>query len=205
MSPGASSRSSDIGGRKESQKQCSHGDRRVWFVVALARGHYMAHALADKEYHGETQELAADCVAAVSRMLTKQFPNNRPRTLFPDRGPGFYHSRWGTVTADFSAAVTHAGLEPWAGSSATRGPRAQPGDIADILPHETANSWLRARLDKSAALVPKLWEETPAEFGTRLADCAKAVNDTCGVDGLCRDFPKRLCELKKHKGDRLSY
>ena len=89
MSPGASSRSSDIGGRKESQKQCSHGDRRVWFVVALARGHHMAHALADKEYHGETQELAADCVAAVSRMLTKQFPNNRPRTLFPDRGPGF--------------------------------------------------------------------------------------------------------------------
>ena len=57
----------------------------------------------------------------------------------------------------------------------------------------------------AADLVPKLWEETPAEFGKRLADCAKAVNDTCDVDGLCRDFSKRLCELKKNKGDRLSY
>ena len=75
----------------------------------------------------------------------------------------------------------------------------------DVKPRETANSWLRARLVKSAALVPRLWEETPAEFGTRLADCVKAVNGTCGVDGLCRDFPKRLCELNKHKGDRLSY
>ena len=38
----------------------------------------------------------------VQVLLVEQFPNNRPRTLFPDKGPGFYHGRWGVVTADFS-------------------------------------------------------------------------------------------------------
>ena len=161
----------------------------------------MAHVFVGQEHAGETQELAADC----ARMLAKQFPNNRPRTLFPDRGPGSYHSRWGTTTADFSEAVSRNDLELWAGSSVTRGPRAQPGDVADILPHETANGWLRGRLDRSAALVPELWAETPAEFARRLADCAKDLNATCDVDGLCRGFPKRLCELKKAKGGRLRY
>ncbi len=84
----------------------------------------MAHAFADKEYHSETQELAADAVEQISRMLSKAFPGCRPRTLFTDRGPGFYHSRWGTVTADYSAAVTNAGLDLWAGSSAARRSRA---------------------------------------------------------------------------------
>ncbi len=206
MSPGAATRSSDIGGRKESQKQCSSGDTRVWFVIALARGVYMAHAFADKEYTGETQELAADSVQAVSRMLTEQFPGNRPRTLFPDKGPGFYHGRWGTVTADFSAAIVRESLQLWAGTNAGRGPRAQPGDVADVLPHETANGWLRTRLDRSAALVPKLWEETPKHFAKRLQECVADVNNgSCDVRALCRSFPKRLVELKKGHGDRLNH
>lgn len=205
MSPGAGTRSRDIGGRKESQKQCSSGDTRVWFVVALARGVYMAHAFVGNEYTGETQELAADCAQAVSRMLVKQFPNNRPRTLFPDKGPGFYHGRWGVVTADFSAAVAHEGLRLWAGTNASHGPRAQPGDVADVLPHETANGWLRLRLDSSAARVPKLWEETPTQFAKRLADCVADVNETCDASDLCRSFPKRLADLQKAKGDRLSH
>ena len=159
-----------------------------------------------KEYTGETQELAADCVQAVSRMLAEQFPRNKPRTLFPDKGPGFYHGRWGTVTADFSAAVAREGLQLWAGTNASRGPRAQPGDVADVFPHETANGWLRNRLDSSAARLPKLWEETPAQFARRLAECVADVNNgSCDVDALCRSFPKRLVELKKAKGDRLNH
>ena len=138
-------------------------------------------------------------------MLVKQFPNNRPRTLFPDKGPGFYHGRWGVVTADFSAAVAHEGLRLWAGTNASHGPRAQPGDVADVLPHETANGWLRLRLDSSAARVPKLWEETPAKFAKRLAECVADVNETCGASELCRSFPKRLADLQKAKGDRLSH
>ena len=90
-----------------------------------------------------------------------------------------------------------------AGSNAARGARAQPADIAAALPHETANSWLRTRLGKAAALVPKLWEETPADFAKRLAQCVRDVHDTCDVDALCRAFPERLRELKKRNGDRL--
>ena len=94
---------------------------------------------------------------------------------------------------------------PWSpGKSryaASHGPRAQPGDVADVLPHETANGWLRLRLDSSAARVPKLWEETPAQFAKRLAD----VNETCDAGGLCRSFPKRLADLQKAKGDRPSH
>ncbi len=39
MSPGARGRSQDLGGTEAAQKQCSRGDRRVWFVIAMARGH----------------------------------------------------------------------------------------------------------------------------------------------------------------------
>ena len=107
------------------------------------------------------------------------------------------------MTADFGAAVSQQGLELWAGSNAIKGVHAQPSDIADVLLHKTANSWLRGRLDRSAALVPKLWKETPAEFAKRLGECVKDLNATCNVDALCRRFQDSLRELKKAQGDRL--
>ena len=82
-----------------------------------------------------------------------------------------------------------------------------PGDLADVLPHETANAWLRTRLDKAAALVPKLWLETPDQFAKRLAGCVEEINNDLadGLDSLCRSFPKRLQDLKRAKGDRLRH
>ena len=84
----------------------------------------------------------------------------------------------------------------------------KPGKLSNCRKKraETANGWLRLRLDSSAALVPKLWEETPAQFAKRLSGCVMDVNNgRCDIRGLCRSFPRRLAELKKAKGDRLSY
>ncbi len=203
MSPGARTRSADVAGTARSQRQASFGDRRVWYVVAMARGVYMARVLVDKQYTTESQEFAVDGVAALAAMLDEAFPGRRPRTLFSDRGPGFYHQRWGHVTPDYSAAVAREGLVLWAGNNAKTGPRAQPADVGDVLLHETANSWLRTRLDASAARVTKPWGETDQAFAKRVAACVKDINQTLDVKALCRDFPKRLRELKGRKGDRL--
>ncbi len=46
-SPGARTRSKDCGGTSPSQKQCGQGDRKVWFFVAMTRGHCTVHAFVD--------------------------------------------------------------------------------------------------------------------------------------------------------------
>ena len=66
MSPGARTRSADVAGTARSQRQASFGDRRVWYVVAMARGVYMARVLVDKQYTTESQEFAVDGVAALA-------------------------------------------------------------------------------------------------------------------------------------------
>ena len=42
----------------------------------------------------------------------------KPHVEFSDRGPGFYHRRWGTITSDYDAACHRHGFTPWAGSNA---------------------------------------------------------------------------------------
>ena len=206
MSPGCRGDSENIGGTKESQKQCSQGDTRVWYFVAMARGVYAAHAFVGKAYHAETQALAADCVSRLPSMLTKMLGNVRkPNVIFSDRGPGFYHRRYGSVTPDYDEARAAHGFQLWAGTNSKEGPHRQPPDIADVLLHETANAWLSLRLDRSAEHLQKPWEETPAEFARRLGDCVKDINRTCDVDSLCRSFPKRLRDLQQRGGDRLPH
>ena len=40
-------------------------------------------------------------------------------------------------------------------------------------------------------------------FGARLRDAAREANTKYDVDGLCRDFPSRIADLKARSGDRL--
>ena len=133
-------------------------------------------------------------------MLGPEAP--KPRTLFTDRGPGFYAGT-GSITAEYDAACRRNGFRPWAGPDATRGPHAQPGDISDVLLHETAMAWLRDRLHKSTASVRKPWEETPTEVAARLQTVVAGINRDCDVSGLCMEFPDRLLKLRQSKGDRL--
>jgi hypothetical protein len=129
------------------------------------RGKVGTYTFTDVEsFPGESQAGAALCVeqlpGLLRRMLGRDVP--KPRTLFTDRGPGFYNMRYGTVTGDYEGACRRHGFQLWAGTNATEGPRAQPGDLADIFPHETVTAWVRARLVKSAAELTAAWEETPA-------------------------------------------
>ena len=126
----------------------------------------------------------------------------KPHTLFTDRGPGFYHRRWGTITGDYDSACREHGFRLWAGTNSKRGPHAQPPDVADVLLHETAVSWLRRREERSRPKVP--WQETPQQFADRLQRAVTHINDNFDVRGLCMEMPDRLNTLaSKTKGDRL--
>ena len=127
--------------------------------------------------------------------------SKKPRTLFTDRGPGFYHRRWGTITGDYESACREHGFKPWAGTNSKRGPRAQPPDVADFLLHETTVSWLRRLEERTRPVRP--WEETPGELELRLQQAARWVNENYDVRGLCMGVPDRLRALGEAFGDRL--
>ena len=206
MSPDAAQVSPNLGGSKTAEKQCSWGDTRVWYLVVLARGRLGVTVFTDvDEFPGETPLGAGVAVGRLEPLLRRMLGRDTPlpRTLFSDRGPGFYHRTHGTITSEYDAACKRHGFKPWAGVDATRGPRAQPADIADVLLHETAIAWLRDRLHRSAVAVQKPWEETPKEFGTRLQAVVNGINRDCDVAGLCREFPQRLIDLCAAGGDRL--
>ena len=118
------------------------------------------------------------------------------------RTPGFYHRRWGTVTGDYESACREHGFKLWAGSNSKYGPRAQPPDVADVVLHETAISWLRREEAESRPVAP--WNETPEELEKRLQQAVARINKDFDVRGLCMEFPDRLYHLsKKTYGDRL--
>ena len=47
------------------------------------------------------------------------------------------------------------------------------------------------------------WNETTAEFRTRLKGICDFINSNYDVDGLCREFPQRLQMLVDAEGDRI--
>ena len=77
----------------------------------------------------------------------------------------------------------------------------QPGHMQEAMLHETAVAWLRSRLETTLPKRP--WEETPAAFAARLRACCAHVNAHHDVEGLCKDFPKRIRKLLDGGGRRL--
>ena len=145
----------------------------------------------------------ARAAAQDARARRPQTAARKPRTLFTDRGPGFYNRNYGTVTGDYEAACRRHRFLLWAGTNAKAGPHRQPPDIADVFPHETETPWVRARLCKTALQLRRTWDETPAAFAERMAAVVADINDTCDVRGACSGFPERLLSLVRRKGDRL--
>ena len=206
MSPDAAQVSPNLGGSKTADKQCSWGDTRVWYAVLLARGHLGVTVFTNvDDFPGETPRGAGMLVDRLPGLLRRMLGQDTllPRTLFTDRGPGFYHRSHGTITSEYDAACRRQGFRPWAGVDAKHGPRAQPPDISDLLLHETAMSWLQARLHKSTAEVRVPWEESPKELAVRLQKVVAGINRECDVANLCKEFPDRLKDLCTRGGDRL--
>ena len=78
----------------------------------------------------------------------------------------------------------------------------QPGDLQDLMIHETAVAWLDYRLQITKP--KKEWEESEDAFAKRLRDACAHVNENHDIDSLSRELPQRLDDLIELEGDRLS-
>ena len=139
--------------------------------------------------------------ARVQSALNVRFQGggSKPNVLFTDRGAGFYASRGGKITPQYNAALAEHSLQAYNGDDGSK----QPGNLQEVLLHETAVSWIRHRERTSRVICP--WKESTGHFIHRLREAVQHINDNHGVEGLCRGLPKRLDDLAANDGDRLSY
>ena len=97
----------------------------------------------------------------------------------------------------YKVALKNHGLNALLGDDAS----IQPGQLQELMLHETAVSWMRERLKQT---VPKkAREETVDAHRSRLKACAAHINAKHDVKALCKEFPGRLAELSNRRGDRL--
>ena len=78
----------------------------------------------------------------------------------------------------------------------------QPGNLQEVMLHETAVAWIRHRETRSRPATP--WTETPVEFGARLRRICQDINANCDVEGLCRKLPEHAQEVADNEGGRIS-
>jgi len=186
-------------GKKESLKQNSWDAIRVWWAPILAKGKLHIELLGGG-FPSETPEGAALLVAKVRAALNVRFQGcTPPSTIFTDRGQGFYRIKGGKITPEYKAALTEHGLEPYYGDDAS----IQPGNLQEVLLHETAVAWIRAREPKTRPVQP--WTVTPEGLGKRLREICKDINDNCDVEGLRRKLPKRIQKVADNLGDRINH
>ena len=104
--------------------------------------------LFDADFPGEVPESAPYLVTKVRAALNVRFPNadSRPKLVFTDRGRGFFEPNSGRITRGYKEALAENDLRPFMGVCA----RTQPGNMQDLLLHETAVSWLRFQLGEEA-------------------------------------------------------
>ena len=123
MSPDASQASDNLGGSKTAERQASRGDTRVWFAALLARGRFGVTVFTDVAgFPGETSLGAGMVVDRLPRLLRRMLGPDapKPRTLFTDRGPGFYAGT-GSITAEYDAACRRNGFGRLRGPRGLRG------------------------------------------------------------------------------------
>ena len=125
--------------------------------------------------------------------------DDKPSIVFVDRGRGFFFPNGGRIVPEFKAALEEAELKAYYGDNA----KAQPGNMQDVLLHETSVSWIRHRETRCRPTTP--WQETPADLGVRLRGICQDINDKLDVEGLCKGWPKRVQEVVNAQGDRIKH
>ena len=199
MSSGSKLSSWNSLGERESLKQNSWGTLRVYFFPVLARGKLHLVCLGSA-FPGETPAGAAQVVTKVRAALNVRFQaGNQPTVVFTDRGQGFFALKTGRITPEYKAALQEDGLRAFMGEDASR----QPGDLKELMLHETAMAWVAERLKVTRPAKP--WEETEVAFGERLREVAEYINKNHDVTSLCNNFLKRVRALRDAKGDRLRW
>ena len=196
MSEGCEQFSRNLRGRKEVLKQNAWDTERVWWFPALIRGKLHLHRL-PAAFPGETPEGAASLVVALRAAVNVRVRGAKPKTVFVDRGRGFYNPGTGGITPEFAAALHDHDFRAFMGADAAR----QPGFLADVLLHETAVSWVRELEAKTTPAAP--WHETRVAFGERLREIARRVNEKHNVAGHCRKLPGRVQDVIDREDDRL--
>ena len=132
-------------------------------------------------------------------MLSTYATNDKPNIVFSDRGQGFYAARGGKLRAQYKEALREHSLKAYNGDDASK----QPGNLQEVLLHETAVSWIRRR--EAMTRKAPAWKETVEEFAARIRDIVQDINCNLNVEGLCRSLPKRLQQLVDNKGDRITH
>ena len=69
----------------------------------------------------------------------------QPDTIWTDRGKGFYAPGNGHITPAYKEALRQHKFKAALGDDAS----AQPGNLQELMLHETAVSWIRLRLARS--------------------------------------------------------
>lgn len=188
--------SQNLRGKQEALKQKSWDTIRVWWAPVLAGGKLHIEVL-DENFPGEVAAGAAILVEKVRAALNVRFRSDAPGVLYVDRGKGFYDPGTAKIVPAFKTALRDNGLRAFWGDDAS----AQPGNLQEMMLHETAVSWIRHRLVHSTPKSPA--QETRCEYTARLKDACRDINQKLDVEGLCRAFLKRVHALKDAKGGRL--
>ena len=170
----------------------------MWWAPVLARGR-LHIVLLGENFPGEKPAGAAILVAKVRAALNVRFQgSDAPSILFVDKGRGFYNCRWSTITPEFKAALAEHELTVYYGDDAS----VQPGNLQEVMLHETAVAWIRPR--EAITKPSRAWEETADEFGARLSGICEDINQHCDVAGLCRKLPERAQAVADAEGGRIS-
>ena len=190
--------SQNLRGKQEALKQKSWDTIRVWWAPILAQGKLHIEVL-DQDFPGEVPAGGAILVDKVRAALNIRFQTDAPNVLFVDRGKGFYDPGTGKIVGPFKTALRDNQLKAFWGDDASF----QPGNLQDMMLHETAVSWIRHRLVLSTPKSPA--EETRSEYASRLKLACRDINDKLDVEGLCGGFLKRVRALRDAEGGRLPH
>ena len=162
MSSGSKRESQNLLGKKTALKQNSWDSIRVWWAPILTRGKLHVEILGT-EFPGVTAEGAELLAGVVRKALNIRFQNaTTPNILLVDRGPGFWAANSRKITQGFKARLQANSLKTYYKDDASH----QPGNLQEVMLHETAVSWIRRREAQNRMTKP--WEETPQQFAQRL-------------------------------------
>jgi hypothetical protein len=190
--------SKNLRGKDTSLKLNSTDSMKVWWMPVLVRGKLHVVMLPES-FPGECPEGATVAIAYLPGVLNVRFRDEaKPRHVMTDRGKGFYTTVLGNITPEYARALQRSHLRPFMGENAL----VQPGQLQEMMLHETSVSWIRRKLEVTLPSNP--WEETRQQYEARLKDAVRQINESHDVAGLTHEFPDRIARLIATKGDRLA-
>jgi len=201
MSPDMRGASRNLRASPYANKQARYGDEKVFWFVILARGKvgYLIMRRGWRQTGAGMAEFVDQLEDKLKSMLRN--PSRLPRVIGSDRGPGFYQSSTGHIVVEYNDALKRNGFRAYAGEDASK----QPADMADVWPHETAVSWIRAYLKKHPLQKGCGIAAMKEAFARTMNDCMSHINAEYDVADLSACYPKRMADLRARKGERLKY